>query len=125
RCYLSGSNKCPMLFPFGALLDPAADEFHLGFLEGDIRIGWRHLLVGIGAGDPAVDFAFGRGGWFDYKTALLRFAERAFFSIETKFGFAGFFVRTVALPATIGEQGANLQVEIHLFFRCYLLMCSD
>src|SRR5262245_16226892 len=78
-----------------------------------IRIWRRHDLVGILAGDPTDQFTFrafaGDDDWFFFSDA-----KCAFFGVEAEFGFARFFVWSMALVAVLRKNGAHLAVEIDL-----------
>jgi hypothetical protein len=94
-----------VLFPLGAFVDPLLDG---GDLRGCERAacGRRgHAALGIGVRDAEIDAAgFGFAG--------RECGERSLFGIQADAGHALAFVGAVASEAVVGEDGADLAVEV-------------
>lgn len=72
---------------------------------------WRHHLIGIRIENAGDDFRGIGLSWFDGDFEFASFG-RPFIGVETEVGFAVFFVWAVAMEALIGEDGADIAVEI-------------
>ena len=93
----------PMPFELRPALDPLAQRFDIGRLQFDLRLGRRHLLIGVGRVDPPPRFAFVQPAGERGRDAVG--------VVEPQIGFAMLFIRPVALEAAAGEQRANVAIE--------------
>src|SRR6476660_3875728 len=103
-----------MLFPFGPLFDPAADQVNVTLTQRKIRIRRRHLPIRIAACNAPVNLAFGGNARFDHELPFLGLAQSSLFGVEAELGFSRLFIRAMTFPATIREQGTDLEIEIDL-----------
>ena len=94
-----------------ALLDPSIEESFLFFGKLPLRIGRRHLVVGIVATDAPVQFAILQAARLDAEVAA-EIGEELFLGIEPKFGLLVLRVRPMATKALVRENGPNVAVEI-------------
>ena len=97
-----------MRFPFRPGIDPIFYRFDLFRREFPVGVGWRHAKSRIGITDPPVHLAVRRITRHNH--ALLR--KSAFFRIEMKAGHAVPFIRAMAGETVIGQDRANLPVEV-------------
>jgi hypothetical protein len=107
-----GRFEGPVFLVLGALLDPAADEGALGVVEGLVGIRRRHDVVGICGGDATPEFAGIGVTGFESDATVLVGGEGAFGGIETETGLAMLGVKAVAGEALVGEEGADVAVEL-------------
>ncbi len=102
-----------MGLPRGALGDPRFEEVDL--LGGEMASGGggRHLIVGVGGDDAFEDGAFVRVFGVD---GIATFDGRfcAGFGVESQVGFPLLCVGAVAMEAVIGEDGADVAIEVDL-----------
>src|SRR5262249_43605330 len=97
----------PMRFPVGALIDPAANEVDLRFSEDETGAGRRHAIRFVGRADALVEPAPGAVRWRDDAIAAL-------LGVEAETSLALLLVGAVAGEALVGQDGADLTVEIDL-----------
>ena len=103
--------KRPMALIFGALGDPFADGLDLRGRDGLVQLGRRHDLVGISARQPIEHLALLRMAGNDRRIPGLRWPGRAFPLIEPHAALPLGPVRSVALEAGVGENGADVAIE--------------
>ena len=100
-----------MPLPSGALADPAGEELDLLGRQLLVRLGRRHdvvLIIGEKSRDQLAGFRVSRydGGVLATRCAFVR--------VKSEVGFPGVFVRTVAVKAVVGKDGANVAIEGNL-----------
>ena len=103
--------EAPVFLVFGAFVDPAFEGFDLRGGEFFVGFGWGHDFVLVG-GEGAVDDGAGLGvAGFDGESAVDG-GVGAFGSVEAEVGLAFFGVEAVAGEAVVGEDGADVAVEV-------------
>lgn len=92
---------------FGALGNPATEQFLLGGCERLVGLRRRHEVVGIGAEDP-MDQLTGLGvSRFEGLSGQSFLAE-----VETEFSLPGVFVGSVAMEAGVGQDGTDVPIVL-------------
>ena len=107
-----GRDERPMRFPFRAFTDPTRDPFDLVGRELLARAGRRHPLFGIGTGDALVENAGRQIAGHD-RADTVHAALGAGFDVEPQIGLPLRRVGTVALKAVVGQERANVAIELH------------
>ena len=97
--------------------DPALEQVFFGVGELQVRIGRRHHLVGVGRDDALPGQGIGELAGDDGRFAVVAFRKGAFRNVESQLGLAGLGVEAVAGEAAVGEQRADVAVEIRRGFR--------
>ena len=105
-----------MSTPGASLFDPGADQRHLIFFQLELRLWRRHSLPGLLCGDPLVELALARLAPDDGSGSIVVGVESVL-QIETQVRLALFLIRSVAGIAVVGENRANVTVEVDLFLR--------
>lgn len=95
-----GSNEGPVLLVFRSFSDPLPDELLLAGVEFEVRVRWRHDLVGIRRSDPLPDEGLFRLAGHECLAAVA-FGEGPFGNIEAQVGFPGILVEAVAFEAAV------------------------
>ena len=108
---LFGLFKSPVQFILGALFDPLIDESDLLGRKTLAALRRRHLLILIRRVNAQVDFAIVELPGHDAFHSLL-FGEGAFAGIQSAAGLARLRIEAVALEAILGEDRADLGIEI-------------
>lgn len=103
-----------MHFPLGAFIDPAAHQLDLFLVERSIEKWRRHPLGLVGCANPLVKFATRRLSWRQNLVAA-SIGEHALFGVEPQISHALFFIGTMAGKTVVGENGADLAIEIDRF----------
>ena len=109
----------PMRFVFRALFDPFANQCDFRGADFQMTFRRRHLLVGIGTRDAANDFALLRFAGNDGARTgfFIANGNGIFQNVEAQIRFATFRVRPVTLETTVGEERANLKIEVNRLLR--------
>lgn len=94
-----------------AFLDPAVEEVLLGVVEAEFGFEGRHDLVSIVGADEVVEVALLEVAGGDAGVAA-EVGDGVFAGIETEVGFLIFGVGTVAFEAAVGDDGADVAVEV-------------
>jgi hypothetical protein len=102
----------PVLLPGGALLDPALQEVDLLRGQRFPGSGGGHADGGLLGGHPGPQFALVQLEGDDRPGAALRFAEGRFAVIQPEVGLAGAGVGPVAGGAVVGQDRADVPVEV-------------
>ena len=110
-----GRLEGPMGFVFGALRDPAPDQFLLGFAECLVGGGGRHEVIGILGEEPFDDCALVGLAGDDGKLPGLGRLQRLVAPVETEVGFARGGVRTVAVEAVLREERTDVAIIVQRF----------
>lgn len=106
----------PVGLVFGSLFDPAFEDGAFGIGERTVEFGWWHDLIGIMAVHASDHCAFADVAGDDGAVAAFEFCGCAFEGIEAEAGFAAFVgVGSVAGEAAVGENGADVAVEVDFF----------
>ena len=101
-CGALDRSEGPMVLPVGALCDPVAEQCDLIGLEMLVRI-WRgHDHIRLSGDQALVEFAVFRVAGDDRAPAAAECRQNAFVCVESKVGFAGVLVGTVAVKAIVG-----------------------
>ena len=109
--------KGPVAFVLGALLDPAAEDRDL--IGGEVRLfagRGRHVLVGVGRGDPLDERAFVGLAGNDGRVAA-EIGGGSVAEVEAQIGLAMLGVGSVAIKAVAREDGSDVLVEADFFGR--------
>ena len=101
----------PVRTPFGALVDPATDGLDLFRSGPPLGRGWRHARHGFGMAHALVQAALG-GVSRDDETVTAAICKGALACIEAQVGLAGVSVGSVASEAAVGEDRANVLLEV-------------
>ncbi len=107
-----GREERPMQIPFGPLIHPTLERLDLLRGERAVRIGGRHMVVGIGRHNPPNQLTFGTFSRSDHGFPI-HDAKHAFFRIEPEFCFPCLFVGTMAMIAFVRENRTNIPIEVH------------
>jgi hypothetical protein len=106
-----GRGEGPVLVPRGAFGDPAFEEIFLCGGERAVGLGRRHHVVGIVAENAGDELAVGGFAGDDGGVAGFADGEGALAAVEAEFGFAGGFVRAVAVVAVFREDRLDVAFE--------------
>ena len=101
----------PVALPFGPLLDPAAERLDLGLRERPARPLGGHPLGVIVRDDPLDQGALARLAGDDHRP-VLPLRERPLLLVEPEARLALALVGAVALEAGLGEDRADVAVEV-------------
>ena len=100
-----------MSTPGAALFNPGADQLHLIFFQLELELWRRHSLPGLLCGDPLVELALARFA-SDDRSGSIVFGVESVPQVEPQAGLAFFLIRSVAGIAVVGENRANVTVEV-------------
>ena len=103
-----------MFFVAGSCFDPALE--HIPLFGGErrlVRLGRGHDLVGIGTQNTLPRFGFGQIARNNGARAVV-FGRGAFERVQTQACLAVFGVEPVTGVALVGENGADIPVELDL-----------
>ena len=101
-----------MHFPPGAMVDPLADEIDLLVRQSALGVGGRHALLLLLCADALIETA-GRGISGNDDGMAGAVGEHAFLDVQAQARHPLFFVGAVAGEAIVGEDRADIAVEIH------------
>ena len=98
-------NERPMPLPGGSLFNPTSEHISLLLSQLLVRVEWRHSQVGIVRRDPrpgvAIIESVAAKGQFD-----------AVLLVQSQVGLAMVRIRTMALEAVVGKDGAYVTIEL-------------
>ena len=110
---LLGADERPVRVVLRALRDPAREDVLLGRGERPVQLRRRHDLVGVRGVETRDDGAALQIARHDGRIAALQLLGRAREFIQTQAGLAALVgVGSVATETTIGEDGADVTVEV-------------
>lgn len=98
----------------GSCSDPVFEDLNLMGRERFLCFGGWHDEFGIGVFDALHELAGGEVTGDDGGLGVWSGIESGFAGIEAKFGFAGGLIAAVAVPAVVGEYGADIAVVVNL-----------
>jgi len=93
------------------LLNPALQQFDFPRLQQGSSLGRWHHFLRIGACDAADEFTVLQVARFDGENPL-PLPSRLLTEIESQFGFAGTFVRSMTMKTLSGQEGLDLGTVI-------------
>ncbi len=103
-----------MFLPLGPLLNPALQRLDLSVCQLPPGIDRRHTESFILCADAAVELAARRVAGYNRATAVAEIRPCALFEIESQLRLAIRFVRAVTGKAGVGQDGADVSIELHL-----------
>ena len=106
-----GRDEGPVVLPLGTLLNPAPDQLLLAVGESTAGVGRRHDVIRVVGGDAAVNLAL---AWLavDERAHAVFVTKCIGLGIEPQLGLALVGVRPVALVTVVGEDRADVAVEL-------------
>jgi len=110
--------KGPVAAILGTLVDPAGQQSRLVSGEGLANLRRRHHEVGIVACDTGDEFTGGGVTGHDRDGAAVEFSHRHRPIVETQPGLTVLGVGAVAGEAAVGEQRADVAIEIEWLRSC-------
>src|SRR5579871_5091769 len=105
-----------MAFPFGALFDPALDQFDLGRRKSGTILRFGHQVVRIMRSDAEKKFALLQTVRSDGMPAL-DFAEQTILRVEAQICFARIFVGAVTGVTIVRQDGTDVAIELDGFWQ--------